>query len=329
MENDKNFDVNLSAMNEEEFYEWRNSLDVNSLGFTSEREGMIMSDEDIRNAKLTLNAKVGSSGERNIQQNLTITNFSNSNISRIKYIVIHYTANNGDTAWGNTNYFKSTYRGASAHYFVDENPIIWQCVLDEDVAWHCGGSLESSHHPYRGICTNSNSIGIELCSRKYSNGTYYFKEETINNAAWLTRMLMDKYGISINNVIRHYDVTGKLCPRPFIDENAWQDFKNRVQNGGDELTMTQYEELLNKINEQNTKIAQLENDNVILKEAIGWTDESEPALYAYVDDNSAKISPDTNEILNKLISEGKLSVDENGFAPLSKTAIRLLVIMNR
>ena len=112
---------------------------------------------------------------KQIQNNLTTINYSNgSSTSRIKYIVIHYTANNGDSAWGNTNYFKSTYRGASAHYFVDENSI-WRCVQDKDISWHCGGGLQGSGgHAYYKQCLNSNSIGIEMCSR-ISNGTYYFK----------------------------------------------------------------------------------------------------------------------------------------------------------
>lgn len=73
-----------------------------------------------------------------IKKNLTTQNFNTGNAGRIKYIVIHYTANNGDTALANTNYFKS-YRGASAHYFVDENNI-YQSIEDKNIAWHCGGN---------------------------------------------------------------------------------------------------------------------------------------------------------------------------------------------
>jgi N-acetylmuramoyl-L-alanine amidase CwlA len=159
-----------------------------------------------------------------IQKNITTINFNTGNISRIKYIVIHYTANDGDTAQNNTKYFKSVNRSASAHYFVDENSI-WQCVEDKDIAWHCGTS-GTYYHKY---CRNDNSIGIELCSRKDSKGTYYFKEETMQNAAELTKYLMDKYNITIDNVIRHYDVTHKTCPAPFVkDSNAWTAWKARI-----------------------------------------------------------------------------------------------------
>lgn len=271
-----------------------------------------------------------------IVDNLTTINYTNTSNKKNQYIVIHYTANNGDTAQDNANYFKSTYRGASANYFVDEYSQIVRCVPDNKIAWHCG-TTGTYYHSY---CRNTNSIGIELCSRKYSDGTYYFRNDTVNNAAWLTAKLMHDYGIPISNVIRHYDVTHKICPAPFVNNTQqWSDFLKLVQNiyNGDDLTMTQYEELkqlINNqasiINRQQETINSLSSDNKILKEAIGWTNPSDPALYTYVDSNSAKISNDTNEILTKLINEGKLGIDSNGaFQPLTKADIRLLVIMNR
>lgn len=135
---------------------------------------------------------------------------------------MHFTANNGDTALGNTNYFKS-YRGASAHYFVDENSV-YQSVEDKNIAWHCGAKKYK-----HSTCRNSNSIGVELYSRKDSNGNYYFKDKTVDNAVETVKMLMVKYNVPIANVIRHYDVTGKVCPEPFVRNNKeWNDFKNRI-----------------------------------------------------------------------------------------------------
>lgn len=158
-----------------------------------------------------------------INNNLTTRNYKQGNNRQIKYIVIHYTANDGDTAWGNTNYFKSTYMGASAHYFVDETSI-WRCVGDYDIAWHCGA--KTYKHSY---CRNENSIGIELCSRRNGSG-YYFKDETIKNAIDLVKYLMEKYNIPEENVIRHYDVTGKVCPAPFVNStSAWNKFKEDLK----------------------------------------------------------------------------------------------------
>lgn len=145
----------------------------------------------------------------------------------IRYIVLHYTANNGDTAQNNADYFAGANRRASAHYFVDENEVV-QSVRDTDAAWHCGGSIESDHHPLRGICTNRNSLGVEMCSDIVS-GKYVITAQTVDLAVQLVRQLMAKYRIPIDRVVRHYDVTGKACPEPWVrDESLWRKFKARL-----------------------------------------------------------------------------------------------------
>lgn len=163
------------------------------------------------------------------------SNYRKGRTSAVKFLVIHYTGNNGDTAEGNCKYFKNTVREASAHYFVDEDSIC-QSVRDTDTAWHCG----TRGAYYHKTCRNANSIGIELCSRKHGN-TYYFLEETIERAAELARELMEKYNIPIENVVRHYDVTHKICPAPFVhDEAAWDNFKERLD---DEMTQEQFNKM--------------------------------------------------------------------------------------
>ncbi len=145
----------------------------------------------------------------------------------IRYIVLHYTANNGDTAQNNADYFAGANRRASAHYFVDENEVV-QSVRDTDAAWHCGGSIESDHHPLRGICTNRNSLGVEMCS-DIVGGKYVITAQTVDLAVQLVRQLMAKYRIPIDRVVRHYDVTGKACPEPWVrDESLWRKFKARL-----------------------------------------------------------------------------------------------------
>lgn len=143
----------------------------------------------------------------------------------VKYIVLHYTANDGDTAAGNCKYFSGAGRKASAHYFVDQTSI-WQSVQDTDTAWHCGGKLQGSGgHDFYGMCKNANSIGVELCSR-IVDGRYTIPDQTQANAAQLVRDLMQRYNVPVDRVIRHYDVTGKICPRPFVDDPAqWAAFK--------------------------------------------------------------------------------------------------------
>ena len=149
-------------------------------------------------------------------------NYQDGRSKDIEYIVIHYTSNEGDTAQNNAVYFSRQKLNppASAHYFVDENEI-WQSVLDTDTAWHCGA--KTYRHKY---CRNDNSLGIEICMND-KNGNIRLK--SIANAIKLTKMLMQKYNISIDNVIRHYDVTGKDCPRPMVeDENLWTSFKQSL-----------------------------------------------------------------------------------------------------
>ena len=158
-----------------------------------------------------------------IKKNLTTQNFNAGMISRIKYIVVHYTAGNGDKALNNTNYFKK-YRGASAHYFVDENEI-YQSVEDKNVAWHCGANIY-----YHKECRNYNSIGVEMCSYINSKGNYAFKPKVVENTIQLIRYLMEKYNVPIGNVIRHYDVTHKVCPAPYVNDlKAWEKFKERLK----------------------------------------------------------------------------------------------------
>lgn len=151
------------------------------------------------------------------------SNYNKSRKQPIQYIVVHYTANNGDRAQGNGNYFAQANRNASAHYFVDENEVV-QSVKDTDTAWHCGAKS------YKHLkCRNDNSIGVEMCSEKDSNGQYYINEQTQNTAIELIKVLMKKYNIPLESVLRHYDVTGKICPEPFVRNQVhWLDFKKKL-----------------------------------------------------------------------------------------------------
>ena len=153
-------------------------------------------------------------------------------LSDIKYLVIHYTGNDGDTATANAKYFQSRIVEASAHYFVDDSGAV-QSVPEDSVAWSVGGKkypscAQSGGGKWYGKCTNNNSISVELCDTK-RNGKYDFSEKTLENAVELCRDLMRKHGILIENVIRHFDVVGKICPAPFVeDEAAWKKFKERL-----------------------------------------------------------------------------------------------------
>lgn len=128
------------------------------------------------------------------------------NTSTIKYIVVHYTSNDGDTDENNGKYFKNNVVKSSAHYFVDDDSIT-QSVPDNHIAYHCGTTGKYKH----ASCRNSNSIGVEICD-DVKNGVIYPSAKTIENVLDLVKHLMKKYNVPAANVIRHYDVTGKLCP---------------------------------------------------------------------------------------------------------------------
>lgn len=137
----------------------------------------------------------------------------------IQYIVVHYTANRGDTAKNNADYFAREWTGTSAHYFVDAREV-WQSVRDEDTAYHCG-----STHPKHPACRNYNSIGVEMCD---SVGAV--PAATRERTAAVVRELMEKYQVSPERVLRHYDVTGKRCPAPWVDSpGEWEKFKSMLE----------------------------------------------------------------------------------------------------
>lgn len=161
-----------------------------------------------------------------INKLLTPYNHRKGTIDRIKYIVIHYVgALSG--AQSNCKYFMNDGRNASAHYFVDYDGSVWQSVEDKDIAWHCGGKNPT--------CNNNNSIGIEMCVRNdlqsLDDKNWYFEQATVDSTIALTRELMEKYHIPASNVWRHYDVTGKVCPAPYVYNNTrhtWEEFKRAI-----------------------------------------------------------------------------------------------------
>ena len=152
---------------------------------------------------------------------------------KIKYIVIHWVGA-ASSAKNNADYFYSADRSASAHYFVDDKEI-WQSVLDKNAAWAVGGGPLDQASPYAKYgkkyfnkCTNSNSISIEMCCKKNSQGKLYITDETIDLTAELVQMLQKKYSISDKNVIRHFDVNGKLCPGTHIEELKWEKLHSKL-----------------------------------------------------------------------------------------------------
>lgn len=165
-----------------------------------------------------------------IQKDLTLINKGTKGLNKPQWIIEHFVGATGQ-AFGNSNYFKSVYRGASAHYFVDPNNIV-QVVEDDTPAWHVGDAYRTGKGAYNGYygygATNNNCIGIEMCQDTSTGKDVWhweFAPETVEKAKWLTKQLQKKYNIPDERVIRHYDVSGKLCPGNW-QWNDWQKWKN-------------------------------------------------------------------------------------------------------
>lgn len=213
----------------------------------------------------------------NINKLISKYNHNISTENRIKYIVIHYVGGLGG-AEQNCKYFAECDRGASAHYFVGFNGEIWQCVEDKDVAWHCGAN--SYKHAE---CRNVNSIGIEMCVRKKNTSSmsvtdkdWYFEDATVKATTDLTKYLMGKYNVPESNVIRHYDVTGKICPNPYVyntTNHTWDEFKNmitEIQNSQEKKEMAHEEfiEFVGNIAVKDWKERRIMLPSIIIAQAI-------------------------------------------------------------
>lgn len=122
------------------------------------------------------------------------------------FVVIHYTATLS-SAWNNLKYFSSKYVGASAHYFIDRNGDIYQSVLEKDTAWSVGSRTGYRHPRAR----NSNTVNIEVVAK--NNQFTAAQQESL---AILVKEIRERYGIAEANVLRHHDVTGKICPAWYV-----------------------------------------------------------------------------------------------------------------
>lgn len=153
-------------------------------------------------------------------QLLTVNEYSRPGVelSKIKGIVVHYTANPGATAQENRDYFEglkdSHKTKASSNFIVGLNGEIIQCVPTWEEA-------------YASNERNADTISIECC---HPDETGVFTDATYWSLVKLCAFLCGKYDLNQKDIIRHYDVTGKICPKFFVDnEDAWKEFKGNVK----------------------------------------------------------------------------------------------------
>lgn len=132
-------------------------------------------------------------------------------LRRLNGIVIHYTANPGTGAMQNRNYFEGLKNGgakASSHFIIGIDGEIVQCIPSSEIA-------------YASNSRNDDTLSIECCHPDESGK---FSEETYDSLVELTAWLCRYFDIDPDEVIRHYDVTGKLCPKYYVEnEDAWEE----------------------------------------------------------------------------------------------------------
>lgn len=165
------------------------------------------------------------------------------NLKELKAIIIHWTANTnrGANASANARYFNSDQFitkangqkvkiSASAHYVVDDKEII-RCLPDLEVGYHVGSRSGYKDLIYttlkipRGNSPNDYTIGIEMCVN--SDGDFVkTRQKTIE----LTCFLLKKYNLTVNQVFRHFDITGKDCPKMMLEKTVWDQFLAEVEN---------------------------------------------------------------------------------------------------
>ena len=131
----------------------------------------------------------------------------------VQNIVIHYVANPGSTAQQNHDWYANPESEVSSHFLIGLEGEVIQCIpLDEF-------SSASNHR-------NRDTISIEVC---HPDETGKFTGESYHSLVQLTAWLLDVSGLTAEDVIRHYDITGKDCPRYFVaNEDSWQVFLEEV-----------------------------------------------------------------------------------------------------
>lgn len=187
----------------------------------------------------------------------TSYNKTNSCPSRhIKFIVFHYTAGSTSKKGAAINtaaWWATGPNPGSADFVVDDELIVqFNPDLDNVLCWHCGDDRwDTPGGSYYGVCTNANSIGVEVCCNNPNYSIYddanspkwSFTNAALSKARELIKYLMQKYGVPVENVIRHYDVSGKPCPGIIgwntymgSKEEKWLEFKKTL--GGTSVTTT-------------------------------------------------------------------------------------------
>lgn len=143
-------------------------------------------------------------------------------LQQVNGVVIHYTANPGTDAMANRNYFESrknmpdvNQNKVSSHFVIGLTGQIVQCIPLNEIA-------------YASNDRNRDTISIECC---HPDSSGKFSKETKQSLIHLTAWLCGKYGIQKRDIIRHYDVTGKECPKYYVKHpKKWEALRDEIED---------------------------------------------------------------------------------------------------
>ena len=174
-----------------------------------------------------------------IEQYLTVSKYNRPGVklNAVKGIVVHYTANSHANAEQNIRFWESRKNGklgyGAAHFVVDPSETRIAVPISE-MAYHVGANeYKKDALEQLGSYPNNCTIGVELCNINDLGG---FHIQTEENGAELLANLLYSNNLSISNLWRHFDITGKICPKLFVDdEESYARFKQRVQSYYDKL----------------------------------------------------------------------------------------------
>lgn len=161
--------------------------------------------------------------ETEMNINTTLISNNNSYAGQVpKYIVIHNTDNYAAGADAHAHakaQHDGNFSGYSAHVFVDDKEA-YQALPYNRGAWHVGVNYGGRLF---GVCSNHNSIGIEMCVQ-----SGYNYEKAFQNTVNVCKQLMKQYGIDADHVLQHYDVCAKNCPSAIRTKGDWNRFKQLI-----------------------------------------------------------------------------------------------------
>jgi N-acetylmuramoyl-L-alanine amidase CwlA len=214
---------------------------------------------------------------------------------QVQAIVVHYTANPYANAEDHQEYFDGAdggnYRYAGAHIFVDRFEAVETIPLNE-VGYQANerkagpllSSLRASTSYYPGGNANLLTIGIEMCIEEDGS----FHPDTIERTRIVIKRLQGQFpqlSDTKNRVVRHYDITGKICPKPFVDSpRAWNDFLDSIDKPVKTAAQIQDEkEAKRKAEAKKRRLEEIKRRKKQMaenKKATGFTDVDKDKYYA-------------------------------------------------